>query len=79
MEKLWIRIIFTLLAISAIPMITFIAVLVFGATIYYSIVCRESIKDSWDDIMDDYMCDLWTKVFNTFKTTIIYGELPSEF
>ena len=78
MEKLWIRIIFTLLAISAIPMVTFVALVVFGATIYYSIADREPIKDVWDDIMDDRMRELWSTFFNVLKTTIIDGELPSD-
>ena len=78
MEKLWIRIIFTLLAISAIPMFAFVALVVFGATIYYSIAEREPIKDVWHDIMDDDMCEVYSKYFNVLKTAIIDGELPDE-
>ena len=76
MEKLWIRIIFTLLAISAIPMFAFVALVVFGATIYNSIADREPIKDVWDDIMDDDLREVFANTFNMFRDAIIKGELP---
>lgn len=79
MEKLWIRLVFILFAISAIPMIAFVAILVFGCCIYYSIADREPIKDVWDDLMDDGMRELWNKTFTYIAHIIRTGEIPDEF